>query len=96
MWDVTNILPAGFGPTPDIGLTQLLLESYPNSYYGSMHVRYVLSERTKVLLRVLDILRRESTMLVDHVQTTGPYSVRFDTSHLPSGMDFRSFQPEKA
>lgn len=71
-----------------------VLQNYPNPFNPSTTLRYIVSSPAsgttgeRVLLSVFDPLGREVSRLVDAVQLPGSYSVRFDASHLNTGVYF--------
>ena len=65
-----------------------LEESYPNPFNPTTTIRYTIPERTRVVIKVFNILGKEVATLVNEVQDPGAQSVRFDASGLASGMYF--------
>ena len=65
-----------------------LEESYPNPFNPTTTIRYTIPERTKVVIKVFNILGKEVATLVNEVQDPGPQFVRFDASGLASGLYF--------
>jgi len=63
-----------------------LLQNYPNPFNPETHIHYQLAADSRVLLTIYDILGNEVAVLVDEVKPAGKYEIRFDASHLSSGM----------
>ena len=51
-------------------------------------IRYGLAEEGPIRLTVYDVLGRRVAVLLDGVQTPGRHTVRFEASHLSSGLYF--------
>ena len=65
-----------------------LEQNYPNPFNPTTFIRYSLSRTTRVSLTISDALGQEVARLVDRVQNTGEYEVRFDGSNVASGVYF--------
>ena len=63
-----------------------LYENYPNPFNPTTTIEYYVPADTKVTLKILDILGREVTTLVDEEVTAGKHKVIFDASSLSSGI----------
>ena len=76
--------------TPDASLLNFeLSQNYPNPFNPSTSIRYTIQKGqggVRTELTVFDLLGREMAILVDEVQNTGVYHVRFDASTLSAGM----------
>ncbi len=66
----------------------LLEQNYPNPFNPSTEIRYHLSARSRVSLKVYDALGREVETLVSGIEAPGRYTVRFDGAGLASGVYF--------
>lgn len=65
-----------------------LKDNYPNPFNPSTTIGYELPERTRVELKVYDVLGKEIAILVSEEQGAGVYSKEFDARGLPSGIYF--------
>ena len=63
-----------------------LYENYPNPFNPTTTIEYYVPVDTKVTLKILDILGREVTTLVNEEVTAGKHKVIFDASSLSSGI----------
>ena len=76
-----------------------LEQNYPNPFNPSTTIKYSIpdinesnTKSTSVTLRVYDLLGREVATLVNEVQKSGNYEVKFDASELSSGIYFYKLQ----
>ena len=67
---------------------------HPNPFNPATTIRYGLAEEGPVRLTVYDVLGRRVAVLLDGVQTPGKHTVRFEASHLSSGLYFVIFDAE--
>ncbi len=81
---VTNVAN---GPSP-LPRSIFLSQNYPNPFNPTTQIVYRISNSGFVSLKVYDVLGREVATLVNEVEGPGSYEVRFDGSHLPSGVYF--------
>ena len=65
-----------------------LFQNYPNPFNPTTTIKYGISERTFVELRVYDILGKEIALLVNEEQKAGYYELNFNQINLPSGVYF--------
>jgi hypothetical protein len=63
-----------------------LEQNFPNPFNPSTTIRYELSERSHVVLRVFSILGEEVWTLVDEVKDAGSMSTEFHAGGLASGV----------
>ena len=74
--DVMELLPKRFA----------LFSAFPNPFNSTTEIRFDLPEEVKVKMKVYNILGQEVVTLVDKPMTAGFHSVKFDASHLASGV----------
>ena len=63
-----------------------LEQNYPNPFNPVTTIAYTVPAIGKVRLEVFDVLGRSVAVLFDGDQTVGTYTVRFDGTHLASGL----------
>ena len=69
-----------------------LEQNYPNPFNPTTKISYSIPKQSYVTLKVIDVLGREVSVLVNKEQSTGNYEVEFDASHLTSGIYFYKIQ----
>jgi hypothetical protein len=69
-----------------------LYQNYPNPFNPETQIRFALPHSADVKLTVFDITGRLVTVLADSRYEAGTYNVRFDGSHLASGLYFVRMQ----
>ncbi len=67
-----------------------LEQNYPNPFNPTTHIRYSIANRTKVTLKIFDVLGREIQNLVNEVKSPGQYTVTFNGQKVSSGIYFYS------
>ncbi len=77
-----------------------LEQNYPNPFNPSTKIDFSVPERTKVTIRVMNLLGEEVKSIVDETKDAGKYSVEFGADDLPSGtyiyrMDAGTFSASK-
>lgn len=63
-----------------------LHQNYPNPFIRFTTFRYTIPEKTKVVMKIYDMLSRERAILVDELQEAGEYSLEYDAATLPPGV----------
>jgi plastocyanin len=63
-----------------------LMQNYPNPFNPSTSIKYTISNRQFVLLKIYNILGDEIATLVNEEKEQGVYSITFDATGLSSGM----------
>lgn len=66
----------------------LLSQNFPNPFNPNTIINYQLTIMNFVSLKIYDLLGNEIKILVNELQSTGSYCVKFDGSNLPSGIYF--------
>jgi photosystem II stability/assembly factor-like uncharacterized protein len=78
----------------------ILFQNYPNPFNPTTKIKFTVpnagdanfASRTKVILKVYDILGNEIAELVNKEKSAGSYEVDFNASDLPSGVYFYQLQ----
>jgi hypothetical protein len=65
-----------------------LIQNYPNPFNPATTISYSVPKRSRVSLKLFDILGREVVELKNEIQNAGTYKVKFNASHLASGIYF--------
>ena len=81
--NISNITSVKVGT--EIPTQFYLSQNYPNPFNPSTVISYKLTVRSKVSLRVYDLLGREIETLVNQEQQPGVYNSQFSISNLPAG-----------
>ncbi len=68
--------------------TYSLEQNYPNPFNPSTTIKFNLGKAGFTTLKLYDILGKEVAAIVNGVLESGPHSVTFDASSLPSGTYF--------
>ena len=76
--EVKNIAPLEFN----------LDQNYPNPFNPTTKIKYAISSKQLVIIKVYDTLSNEVCTLVNEEKPAGSYEVDFDGSNLPSGAYF--------
>ncbi len=73
---------------PLLPTTFRLFQNYPNPFNPSTRIKFYISSRMLVQLKVYDILGKEVVTLMNEEKYPGEYSIQFNASNLPSGIYF--------
>lgn len=65
-----------------------LLTNYPNPFNPETRIRFVLSNRARVKVRILDLLGRQVALIPEAVFPEGSSEIRWNSGSLPSGTYF--------
>ena len=65
-----------------------LSQNYPNPFNQMTNIKYQITSKSFINLRIFDITGKEITTLINEEKQTGMYSVRFDSGNLSSGIYF--------
>ena len=67
-----------------------LYQNYPNPFNPATTIRYQVSKKSNIQIKVFDILGNEVMLLVRELQHPGTYEIRFSGISLSSGIYFYS------
>jgi len=73
-------------------LTFSLEQNYPNPFNPSTIISYGIPVKSKVVLKVFDVLGKEVATLLNEEKPAGQYSIEFNAKDLPSGIYFYKLQ----
>ena len=68
----------------------LLENNFPNPFNPTTAIRYEISDRSFVTIKVYDILGNEIAILVNEEKPAGSYEIEFNGKNLASGIYFYS------
>jgi hypothetical protein len=95
----THNITTGMSATQSLALQGLnaatdyaLGQNYPNPFNPATTISYQVPKDGRVTIKIFDAIGREVTTLVDEFKPSGRYSVKFDASHLSSGIYFYSIR----
>ena len=69
-----------------------LEQNYPNPFNPTTVIEFTIPRSEKTTLKIFDVMGKMIALLVDSNLKEGRYSLRFDASHLASGMYFYSLR----
>jgi len=69
-----------------------LFQNHPNPFNPYTIIKYTMEAKSRVTVKVFDILGREVATPVDEEKERGNYQIRFDAGSLPSGVYFYQFR----
>jgi O-glycosyl hydrolase len=70
------------GPPQELALIQ----NYPNPFNASTTIEYTLSKMSRVKLTIMDLVGKEIATVVNNLQATGNYRVRWDAPSAGTGV----------
>jgi hypothetical protein len=70
----------------------MLKQNYPNPFNPSTTIRYELPQKSRVVLKILNILGQEVVTLVDEVKQPDRYSVQWNAGNAATGVYFYRIQ----
>jgi hypothetical protein len=69
-----------------------LAQNFPNPFNPSTSIKYAISNKQFVQLKIFDVLGKEVATLVNEEKSAGSYEVNFNASQLSSGIYFYKLQ----
>ncbi len=66
----------------------MLSQNYPNPFNPETTIRYSIPEKSRVVIKVFDVLGKEIKTVVDNELAEGAHQVKFNAGGLPSGVYF--------
>jgi len=94
MADNMRVTPLNVNAISKRELTEMftLKQNYPNPFNPSTTISYQLRTKSNVTLKVIDVLGREVSTLVNSVEQPGYKSVNFNANNLVSGVYYYRLQ----
>jgi hypothetical protein len=93
--NLIQLKPSEVKPENNVELYNFILfQNYPNPFNPATTIRYKISSRQYVQLKVYDVLGNEIETLVNEEKPAGNYNVEFDGSELPSGIYYYKLQTD--
>ena len=78
--------------TPSPAEQFVLSQNYPNPFNPSTVINFRIPKFSRVSLKVFNVLGQEVAVLLNEEKASGYYQVRWDASHVPSGIYFYRLQ----
>jgi hypothetical protein len=72
--------------TASLPASSHLEQNFPNPFNPTTNIRWTIVDRRLTIVRVFDVLGREVATLLNEVKQPGTHTVRFDGTHLASGV----------
>lgn len=72
----------------DIPLTYALSQNYPNPFNPTTTIQFALPKKSRVTLKLFDMIGREVVTLIDGESPAGEFKVLLGAGNLPSGVYF--------
>jgi len=89
-----GVLPSGIDEGTGMADDFVLFQNYPNPFNPSTFISWRLERHSRVHLALYNITGQQLAVLVDEKQRPGFYVLKFDSSHLPSGVYFYRLEAE--
>ncbi|MDR3611515.1 MAG: T9SS type A sorting domain-containing protein [Ignavibacteriaceae bacterium] len=74
-------------PKPEIGGFNLY-QNYPNPFNPATTIRYEIPHKSKISLKIFDLLGREIMTVIDEVKEKGKYEEKINVARISSGVYF--------
>jgi len=95
IWDNVIVHPTSVDYGEAFFPKEIILEqNYPNPFNPTTSIRYAVSNRQFVTIKVYDVLGIEIAILVNEEKLVGSYEVEFDATGLQSGVYFNQLKTE--
>lgn len=94
----TAIFTTGTSTDVDFSVNEFkysLSPNYPNPFNPSTVISYSLAEKTRVSIKIFDMLGNEIDTLVDEVKTSGEHETTWNADSVPSGVYLYRLQAGK-
>jgi hypothetical protein len=88
VWRCVATLTGNIDPTNDVPKVFRLEQNYPNPFNPNTSIKYQISTKEFVTIKVYDILGKLVTTLVNEKKEPGTYDVQFDGTNYASGLYF--------
>lgn len=72
-----------------------LFDNFPNPFNPTTSIKFIIGEKSFVVLKVYDVLGNEITTLVNEEKSPGTYEVKFEAANLQSGVYFYQMNAQK-
>jgi Secretion system C-terminal sorting domain/Domain of unknown function (DUF5122) beta-propeller len=93
----TMICVTGIQPVSnEVPVSFKLYQNYPNPFNSMTKIKYQISKREDVNLKIFDVLGHEITTLVDETLSPGIYEAEWDGENYPSGVYFYRLEASDA
>lgn len=76
----------------DVSKSFNLEQNFPNPFNPATTIKYILTQKSYVTLKVYDVLGNEVVTLVNEEKQSGTYEIEFDPAEQPSGIYFYQFR----
>ncbi len=83
-----NVTVASIGITSAEGLPKKfnLSQNFPNPFNPTTTIQFAVKEKCRVVLKIYDILGRETTTLIEQVYESGFHQIMFDATQYATGI----------